>query len=126
MKLYDDVMVVIDKEKYTDVGVKKGMIGRIISAEIRDNSFHVNFIDDRYSDTTYDFEKYGDEDFMDDIYAVIKIDDLQLVNDNHVSDETILDNIPKHNPKWWCKVEDGYIMNLLGEKKNKIQYDYNS
>lgn len=38
----------------------------------------------------------------------------------------ILDELPKNNPKWWCKVEDGFIVNLLGEKKNKIAYDYNS
>lgn len=31
-----------------------------------------------------------------------------------------------NNPKWWCKVEDGYIMNLLGEKKNKISFAYDS
>lgn len=27
---------------------------------------------------------------------------------------------------WWCKVEDGYIVNLKGEKKNKTPYDYDS
>ena len=26
----------------------------------------------------------------------------------------------------WCKVEDGYIINLKGEKKNKIPFDYES
>ena len=48
------------------------------------------------------------------------------MKDNKCSDKEILEDLPKQNPKWWCKVEDGYIMNLLGEKKNKIAYDYNS
>ena len=42
------------------------------------------------------------------------------------SDDWILDSIPKHNKKWWCKVEDGYIVNLQGEKLNKVPFDYNS
>ena len=40
--------------------------------------------------------------------------------------EDILEDLPDHDPAWWCKVEDGYILNLKGERKNKIPYDYNS
>ena len=40
--------------------------------------------------------------------------------------EFILNDLPQNNPKWWCKVEDGYILNLLGEKKNKEPYKYHS
>jgi len=37
-----------------------------------------------------------------------------------------LEDLPGNDPNWWCKVEDGYITNLKGERKNKIPYDYNS
>ena len=43
-----------------------------------------------------------------------------------LNDEDILEDLPAHNPDWWCRVEDGYILNLKGERKNKIPYDYNS
>ena len=43
-----------------------------------------------------------------------------------MTDEAILEDLPNHDPEWWCKVEDGYIWNLKGEKKNKIPYDYDS
>ena len=45
---------------------------------------------------------------------------------NNYDESELLRDLPNHNPKWWCKVENGYIMNLLGEKKNKIPYQYNS
>lgn len=35
-------------------------------------------------------------------------------------DEVILSDLPGYDPNWLCKVEDGYIKNLKGEKKNKI------
>ena len=92
--------------------VYAGEIGTIFEAEIRDNSFFVIF--DNHSDSKW----YKD--------CIIKIEDLQFVEDGNVKDEEILEALPKQNPKWWCKVENGYIMNLLGEKKNKIPYDYKS
>ena len=52
--------------------------------------------------------------------------ELELVEDNKCSDDIILESIPRHNKDWWCKVEGGYIVNLKGERKNKIPYDYNS
>ena len=63
---------------------------------------------------------------IDDIFLPIKIEYLELVKDNNTSDDLILEEIPKNNPKWWCKVEYGFITNLLGEKKNQTPYDYNS
>ena len=40
--------------------------------------------------------------------------------------EQILQDLPKQNPKWWCKVEDGYIINLLTNlsKKAGINAEY--
>ena len=67
------------------------------------------------------------DELEDDIMLPIKIEDLELVRKNpDISDESILDSLPANNPAWWCKVEDGYILNLLGNKKNKIPYDYDS
>ena len=71
-----------------------------------------------------EFETGNSEDWYK--HANIKIEDLELVKDGGFTDEEILDGIPNKDPHWWFKVEDGYIMNLLGEKKNKIPYDYNS
>ena len=56
----------------------------------------------------------------------IKIKDLELVKDNGFTDKELLESLPVNNPEWWCKVENGYIVNLKGEKKNKIPYDYDS
>ncbi len=111
MKWLDQVRVTVSKKKYEKEGVFKGAIGTIILSEIRYNQFEVVFSNPDGSD-----------------YAEIEINvsDLELVKDNGLSDQSILQDLPKHDPHWWCKVEDGYILNLLGEKKNKIPYDYNS
>ena len=112
MKYMDRVKVITEKEEYKKNNVSVGEIGTINSAEIRDNYFDVIF----ENNNEYDWYKY----------STIKIEDLEVVEDGKCSDDQILDDLPKHNPKWWCKVEDGFIKNLLGEKKNKIPYDYNS
>ena len=128
MRVGDDVKVINDNEKYAQEGVYKGMIGYINMPEIRDNSFMVTFIDENFNmheDDPEWFEEHFNE-LKDDIFCIIKIEDLELVKEGDATDEMILEELPKNNPKWWCKVEDGYIMNLLGEKKNKIPYDYNS
>ncbi len=109
MKYLDDVKVLTDK--YEDKGVKKGDIGVIINSEIRFNKFHIVF---------HDKEGY------DDLIIGIFVGDLELVNSSDITDEEILKDLPAGNQNWWCKVEDGYIKNLKGEKKNKIPYDYNS
>ena len=62
----------------------------------------------------------------DDIFLEMDIEDLEVVEESNMTDDEILESIPLKNKKWWCKVENGYIVNYLGEKKNKIPHDYNS
>lgn len=109
MKWLDEVKVLTDK--YESEGVKKGAIGTIIMSEIRRNKYEVAF---------------SDKDGRD--YAMIEIfvGDLEVVKSSDITDEDILEDLPGRNPDWWCKAEDGYILNLKGERKNKIPYDYNS
>lgn len=126
MKFLDDVEVIIDRKKYSEEGVYKGMIGTIIDAEIRDNCFHIIFVDKRCKDKNFMVDEENFLSLKDDILCPIEIKDLKLVKDNNCTDEKILEAIPLHNEKWWCKAEDGYIINLKGEKKNKIPYDYES
>ena len=126
MKLFDEVKVLKNTKFYNDNEIYEGMIGRVWSGEIRDNSFLVIFIDEKFKDKNFIWTDENMFDVKDDIIIPIKINDLELVKDGNATNENILEDIPKNNPKWWCKVEDGYIMNLLGEKKNKIPYDYNS
>ena len=126
MKYLDRVKVIKDKKRYNDNGIYKGMIGRISDAEIRDDCFHVAFIDERVKDDRFMSTEENMLKLKDDIFCAIKIEDLELVEDMKTPDDWILDSIPKQNPNWWCKVEDGYIMNLKGEKKNKIPYNYGS
>ena len=108
MKLFDDIVVLNDN--YTHLGIKKGARGAIIEPEIRFNKFLVEI---------FDIEEEVP------LYA-IKICDMEVTNESKINDEGILDCLPLKNPKWWCKVEDGYIYNLLGERKNTIPYDYDS
>lgn len=112
MKYLDRVKIVNLVKKYENDKINLGEIGTIIEPMIRDNTFYVVF-DNNSNGKWY---KYCD----------INIEDLKLVKENGTTDEEILQSLPKHNPKWWCKVEDGYILNLLGERKNKIPYDYDS
>ena len=111
MKWLDLVKVKCSKEKYEKEKVFKGAIGTIIMSEIRSNCFEVVF---------------SDKEGKDYAQIEIKIEDLEVVEDGNATDEMILEELPKNNPKWWCKVEHGFIVNLLGEKKNKVAYDYNS
>lgn len=129
MNIYDDVRVINDKEEYKKEGVFKDMVGTIILGEIRENSFYVNFIDKNFEIHKNDPEWFEEhyEELEDDISIPVKIEDLELVwKNNEISDNDILSSLPLNNPAWWCKVEDGYILNLLGKKKNKIPYDYDS
>lgn len=126
MKLYDKVKVIKDREEYKKYEVYSGMIGRINEADIRFNYFEVIFIDPKFYDKSFVWTDENMKDAKSDILCEIRIEDLELVEDGKCPDEWILDGIPNHSPKWWCKVENGYIINLLGEKKNKIPYDYNS
>ena len=126
MKLLDDVRVIVDKEEYKKAGIKKNMIGTIIDADIRWNSFFVCFQDQRVFDKDFMNKEENVFSLNKDICIGIKIEDLELVKDNNCSDETIEKSLPETHKNCWCKVEDGFIVNLLGEKKNKIAYDYNS
>ena len=113
MKCGDMVKVLVEKEEYAKNHVHKGMIGMLTDSEIWDTEIMVIF------SHTYS----PDEE---DIYIPMYVCDIETVEDGHYTDEMILEGLPKQNPKWWCKVENGYIINLLGEKKNKIPYNYKS
>ena len=112
MKYFDKVKLVKEREKYKNDKIALGEIGIIWLPEIRDNKFYIRF------DTEDEYNWYK--------YSMINIKDLELIQDGGITDEQILNSLPKNDPKWWCKVEDGYIINLLGERKNKVPYDYNS
>ena len=124
MKYLDRVKVINDN--YKDEGITKGMIGTIIDPDIRWNCFYVGFIDQRIYDKEFMSKEENIFKLDDDICTGIKIEDLELFEDSNVSDEYIRVDLPKDYKDWWCKVEDGYIINLKGERKNKIPYDYDS
>lgn len=123
MKLFDEVKVINDKERYKEYNIHKGMVGTIIDAEIRFNAFQVIFTDPKTKQPNFDWEN---EKWEDDIVEYIDIEDLEVVKESDVTDEFILKSLPEKYPNWWCKVEDGYIINLQGEKLNKVPFDYNS
>ena len=112
MIIYDKVKVLKDRSQYAELGVYKDMVGRICTAEIRDNCFEVCFIDPTMK--------------KDDIFCPIRIEDLEMVERGFGTMKNVWEELPSHDPRWWCIVEDGYIKNLKGEKKNKIAYDYDS
>ena len=112
MKIYDKVKILCNKKEYLEENIHKGEIGTIWSAEMRENAFEVIF------DNPDENEWYK--------YAIVDIRDMEVVEDGKATDDMILEGLPKNNPDWWCKVEDGYILNLKGERKNRIPYDYDS
>lgn len=126
MKYLDKVKVIKNRKKYIDNGISEGMIGTIIEAEFRDDTFFVVFVDERAKDKEFMSDENNFLAIKDDIFCAIKIEDLKLFKDMGASDELILDAIPKHNLHWWCKVENGFIINLRGIKKNTIPFDYSS
>ena len=107
MKYLDSVKIITDK--YKDKGILFGCKGVIISAPIRNNSFEVEVLNVKEVET-----------------FVFGIEELEVEKESNVTDDDILEDLPQNDPRWWCKVEDGYILNLLGEKKNKEPYEYNS
>ena len=123
MKLFDEVKVINDRERYKEYNVHKGMVGTIIDAEIRFRAFQVIFTDPKTKQPNFDWEN---EKWEDDIVEYIDIEDLEVVKEGDVTDEFILKSLPEKYPNCWCKVEDGYIVNLQGEKLNKVPFDYNS
>lgn len=108
MKLFDRVRVISDA--YEKVGIKKGDEGHILEPEIRYGTFC--------------FVREDPETLADEEYASVKIEDLELVKDGGATDETILECLPGNNPEWGCKVIDGFIYNLKGERMNEYAYDY--
>lgn len=123
MKLFDEVRVIKEKERYKEYNIHKDMVGTIIDAEIRFRAFQVIFIDPKTKQPNFDWEN---EKWEDDIVEYIDIEDLEVVKESDVTDEYILKNLPEKYPNWYCKVENGYIVNLQGEKLNKVPFDYNS
>lgn len=124
MKLLDDVRVINDN--YKKQNVTNGMIGTIVDADIRWNSFFVCFQDQRVLDKDFMSKEENVFKLDDDICIGVKIQDLELVKDNKGTDENIFKDLPQNHKNCWCKVENGYIVNLKGEKKNKIPFDYES
>jgi len=123
MKLFDEVKVINEKDRYKEYNVHKGMVGTIIDAGISFRAFQVVFTDPKTKQPNFDWEN---EKWEDDIVEYIDIEDLEVIKESDVTDEYILKNLPEKYPNWYCKVEDGYIVNLQGEKLNKVPYDYNS
>jgi len=109
MKWLDEVKVLTDK--YESEGVKKGAVGTIIFAWLRNGMYEIVF---------------SDKEGWDYAELLIPVAELEVVRSSDITDEDILKDLPLHDPNWWCKVEDGYILNLKGERKNKIAYEYDS
>lgn len=123
MKLFDKVKVIKDRKAYNEQEVYKGMIGTITDACLIFNSFEVSFTDDWNGLAKI----YGDDAYLyakDDIDIYIQAEDLEVVEESDVTDEYIQKNLPNEDPHLWCKVENGYIYNLLGEIQNPEQYKY--
>lgn len=110
MKYLDRVKILTNN--YEKFGILKNDEGHILSAAIRNG--------------TFDFYREDPATFADDKNAAVKIEDLEVTRSSNITDDDIKEDLPKHDPHWWCKVENGFILNLLGEKKNKIPYDYDS
>ena len=116
MKLFDKVRLISDQEKYKIDGVKKGDIGTIIQECLMFTASKIGCFDVEFfpnSSTTV-------------VYISVDVCDLELVEESSFTDENLLECLPSHDPSKWCKVVDGYIMNLKGEKLNKIPYQYDS
>lgn len=124
MKLLDEVRVI--NNNYEDKGVLQGMIGTIIEADIRWNSFYVCFQDQRVYDK--EFMKIQDNIFKlnKDICLGVKISDMEVVRESNIDNNDIYNNLPENHKDCWCKVEDGFIVNLKGEKKNNKPYHYST
>ncbi len=99
--------VKINTTKYERDNIPYGAMGIICAAPIWNNCFQVEF-----------FNNIKEEPVS------IDIDDLDLVQSSGADEDELIENLPNYNPRLWCIVEDGFIYNLLGEKKNEFAYDY--
>ncbi len=122
MKMFDKVRILVSNPEYEKYGVYKGMVGTIIEAHIEFRSFQVAFTDP----TPVTAENWDYIDIKDDIVEYIHVKDMEVVEESDCTDEFIFNDLPNKDIRWYCKVEDGYIKNLKGEKLNKIAYDYDS
>ncbi len=113
MRYLDTVRITKEKPEYAEIGLHAGDTCVIWLPEIRDNTFLV-MVDSTAPDEPYDPE-----------YYCVNVADLELVEEYGLTNEQIAKSLPSDQP-WWCIVEDGFIKNLKGEKKNKIAYDYDS
>jgi len=114
MKYLDTVRLIRDKPEYAEEGLHAGDTCVIWLPEIRDNLFYV-FYDNKETD----YEKYECWE------TCVDVADVELVEDYGLTDAEVAEALPSDEP-WWCIVEDGFIKNALGEKKNKVAYDYDS
>lgn len=116
MRLYDTVRLTADRPEYAKYGVHAGDIGTIVSETI-------NFLGTKVGC----FEvMFFPETPNKDVYVSVDVCDLEVVTELHYPDEGILEGLPYHDPSRWCIVENGYIMNLKGEKLNRIPYQYDT
>ena len=114
IRYLDKIRVIQNRKNYEKENVHLGDIGTIWLPEIRYNKFYVMF-----DSNESDFKLY------DCWYCEIDVADIELVEEYGLTNEEIAEDLPSNEP-WWCIVEDGFIKNLKGEKKNKIAYDYDS
>ncbi len=108
MQYLDRVRLISDD--YEQYGLHRGDEGHILNAEIRYGKFC--------------FYREDPVTKFDDDGVSVRIEDLELVEASGSSDEAILEDLPLHNPEWGCKVIDGFIYNLKGERLNEYAYDY--
>lgn len=124
MKFLDEVKVI--NNNYAKYGITEGMIGTIIDADIRWDTFYVSFEDQRLYDKEFMKIKENIFHLNKDICIGVKISDLTVLKESKIGNKEILENLPEKHKNTWCKVENGFILNLSGERKNKIAYKYDS
>jgi len=124
MKLLDKVKVIKNRKEYEAENIYQGRVGTIIDAALIFNSFQVSLSNDNWDELV---KLYGGDacDYAyGDTVIYILAEDLEVVEESDVTDEEIKKNLPNEDPHLWCKVENGYIYNLLGEIQNPEQYKY--
>ena len=90
MKLFDKVKVIKDCKYYNENEVFVGRVGRINSAEIRDNTFEVVFIDERFWDKSFEWTDENVETMKDDVFLEMSIEDLEVIEESIVIIDILL------------------------------------
>ena len=62
--------------------------------------------------------KYEKDDLSFKVPEKLGFDVFKLIEPEE-TDNKIKESLPENHKDWWCKVEDGYILNLNGKKKIK-------